>query len=329
MAFRTMKAFKDDHVAIANFWFRLQVRILFVTIGTAVFIYANVLSMKQIYKPLWAWKDQAVANFMALKGDASTSVRQSDSSARTLTDITLAARNPTLHALLDALAIYPTCTQSAANFVIMTLRHFTHKGIVFPWSCWMGDTEAEMHLDSWFPVFDTDKGEDAQWAAWSASASVMSVVNGDGSTSVIGPNPWFILFPTSQAAFFEVPIVHEFAHEGNHTDLDATRLGCLFKNGLSGCVTLIDTTRSPAQLFQDYWVARDLPAPPSCKGIAAKAVTDGASGAMGGMMVAVMVGNPIAGACIVVACGVASGVSSMMASKEQCAADKKTQRQDE
>tara|TARA_B110000027_G_scaffold57370_1_gene62142 strand:+ start:62 stop:1138 length:1077 start_codon:yes stop_codon:yes gene_type:complete len=342
MALRTMKAFRHDHVAIANFWFRLQLRVLVVTLGSAAYIYYNVLSMKTIYRPLWDWKTRSLDAYLKLTGDASTSVRQSGGSGiRTLTDITLAARNPTLHAFLDALAIYPTCTQSAANFVVMTLEHFIRQKNDLPWACWMGDTEAESHLEIWFPLFDKDKGEDVQWAAWQASATVMSITESDGSTSTIGPNPWFNVFPTTQAAFFEVPIIHEFAHEGNHTDLDVTRFGSLFKNGLNGCVTLIDVTRSPAQLFQDYWVARNLPTPASCNGIGSKAVSDGVSGAMGGAMV----GGPAMSAMssagfatgygalvaigVTVACGVASGIASAKASHEQCNADRETQREDE
>jgi len=338
MAFRTMKAFRHDHVAIANFWFRLQLRVLVVTLGSAAYIYYNVMSMKYIYSPLWEWKTRSLDAYLKLTGDASTSVRQGGGSGiRTLTDITLAARNPTLHAFLDALAIYPTCTQSAANFVVMTLQHFIRQNNDLPWACWMGDTEAESHLEMWFPLFDKDKGEDVQWAAWQASATLMSITESDGSTSTIGPNPWVKLFPSTQAAFFEVPIIHEFAHEGNHTDLDVTRFGSLFKNGLNGCVTLIDVTRSPAQLFQDYWVARDLPTPASCGGIGSKAVSDGVSGALGGAMV----GAPamtlmastgygaIVAAAIAVGCGVVTGIVSAKASREQCAADKETQREDE
>ena len=137
---------------------------------------------------------------------------------------------------------------------------------------WAGDLNAGHELREWFPVFDPKHGEDTQWTAWKASEA---------------KKPWFKLFPTDQASFFLVSIIHEFAHEENHDDLMLTQLGILFTRGLSSAVSNMDFTRSPAALFHDYWVSDAPLKPPSCSGSMSRALTAGGGGSMGvnaGMM---------------------------------------------
>lgn len=302
-----LRAETADATRIRRFWRKVLLSFIVFVLSVLFYVYSNLIVLKRELPDVFEWMSDAIAN-----ADSDYKILY-----RSITDVSLAAMNPTMHSALETFAVYKDCPQSAAEFAIMTIRFFKKKLTLAHWA---GTLNGGYSLQQWFPVMDPKTGHEAQWAAWSASKD---------------KNIWYDLFPQDQTSFFLVPVIHEFSHESDHTDLRLTRLGVLFTDGLSGVISNLDYTKSPATLFHDFWVSDNPPKAPSCSGQVARALISGGSVGMNLGMSAkgCMPGGEAAGgegggpgtavAAGVAVLGMAVGTfTSLKSQKEQCAAER-------
>lgn len=302
-----------------SFWSNVQW-----TVGTFIFsIVLNVMcQMLALHKTLsypFAWMRQ------------SNKVNVHVQAHRTMTDVAMACLNPRLHGILTSLAVYETCSQSAAEFAIMSVTYFKEQ---FTLAHWSGQVNAANLLVTYLPNRSDEVDRQKQWEAWQRSASDQSITDGNGGTLPVPKNVWFDLFPKDIDSFFEVPLINACATLADHSDPMMSRLGIMFAHGLSGSLKFISHGQSAAQLFRFYWTKSDPPPPASCAGMVKRAAMSGAmvglNAGMGahnatpikgkkpglskGKGMAVAVGMAIGSA-------IAVGITSAKANKEQCHAD--------
>jgi hypothetical protein len=303
-------SFEKDTERVHSFWKGVTFKLALLVISILIYIYGSIALLKRHLPMQFSWMANAEKNAMGTGNNVQY---------RSMSDVALAAMNPTLHGFMNTFAVYEDCPQNAADFALHTISFFRTRLTLDHWA---GISNGSDMLKRCFPQMDENSGEDRQWEAWIASKEERKVPMTDGTTETWAKNPWYDIFPKDQSSFFAVPIIHEFAHQSDHDDLMLSRLGLLFLSGISGSLVMISYSKPSAQLFHDYWVSDGPPVPASCGGTMERALLAGGSVGMNAGFGASMIGGPPA-ALVTAGVGMAiGGVTSYFAEKEKCKADR-------
>jgi hypothetical protein len=252
---------REEFVKAHNFW-KHVLSGLIVLVGSFVLkLVADSFLLTHTLSSQFEWMKKANASKTVTQGH------------RTMFDIGYASLHPRMHSVFVSLGFYTTCSQSAADFALMTVSFFKDR---LKLEHWAGCKEGASFLTSFLPNRSDKVSQDNQWDAWSKSAKAQTFKQSDGTSFDVPVNVWYDLFPKDKDSFFEVPLINECATAADHGDSMVTKLGMLYSFGLSGSLKFISHGQSAASLFQFYWMQTDPPKPSSCSGQVKNALVNGA-----------------------------------------------------